>query len=199
MSRAGQSAGRRNSVHPYSLPASSGLFGRVSGKPQGSEREMVVQGHRLPLLRAIAPPPFTGRLTRRRSLGRATRRNPQADQRAGTARVHRPDPRRIGQWQGAGRGQVDARAGPDGPFVPVDCTTLTGTLFESQLFGHVHSAIPGARQTSTLGFFRRRRRHAVPRRNRRAGTARAGEAAALHPGAGRRSAGADGARAHRRA
>ena len=26
------------------------------------------------------------------------------------------------------------------PFIPVDCTTLTGQLFESQLFGHVKGA-----------------------------------------------------------
>jgi len=39
------------------------------------------------------------------------------------------------------------------PFVPVDCTTLGGTLFESQLFGHVRGAFTGA-QSSTLGFFR---------------------------------------------
>lgn len=38
-------------------------------------------------------------------------------------------------------------------FVPVDCTTLTGQLFESQLFGHVRGAFTGA-VDNTLGFFR---------------------------------------------
>jgi DNA-binding NtrC family response regulator len=38
-------------------------------------------------------------------------------------------------------------------FVPVDCTTLTGQLFESQLFGHVKGAFTGA-VDNTLGFFR---------------------------------------------
>ena len=41
----------------------------------------------------------------------------------------------------------------DKPFVPVDCTTLTGQLFESQLFGHVKGAFTGA-INNTLGFFR---------------------------------------------
>lgn len=41
----------------------------------------------------------------------------------------------------------------DKPFVPVDCTTLTGQLFESQLFGHVRGAFTGAIH-DTLGFFR---------------------------------------------
>ncbi len=41
----------------------------------------------------------------------------------------------------------------DNVFVPVDCTTLTGQLFESQLYGHVKGAFTGA-VSDTLGFFR---------------------------------------------
>jgi two-component system response regulator HydG len=41
----------------------------------------------------------------------------------------------------------------DKVFVPVDCTTLTGQLFESQLFGHVKGAFTGA-VDNTIGFFR---------------------------------------------
>jgi DNA-binding NtrC family response regulator len=41
----------------------------------------------------------------------------------------------------------------DRVFVPVDCTTLTGQLFESQLFGHTRGAFTTA-VDSTLGFFR---------------------------------------------
>ncbi len=41
----------------------------------------------------------------------------------------------------------------DAPFVPVDCTTLHGQLFESQLFGHVKGAFTGATYES-VGFFR---------------------------------------------
>jgi transcriptional regulator with PAS, ATPase and Fis domain len=41
----------------------------------------------------------------------------------------------------------------DKVFVPVDCTTLTGHLFESQLFGHAKGAFTGA-VDNTLGFFR---------------------------------------------
>jgi len=38
-------------------------------------------------------------------------------------------------------------------FVPVDCTALSGSIFESQLFGHVKGAFTGA-VSDTLGFFR---------------------------------------------
>jgi DNA-binding NtrC family response regulator len=49
---------------------------------------------------------------------------------------------------------IHARSGrSSGPFVPVDCTTLRDTLFESQLFGHTRGAFTGA-DRSTLGFFR---------------------------------------------
>jgi transcriptional regulator with PAS, ATPase and Fis domain len=41
----------------------------------------------------------------------------------------------------------------DKVFIPVDCTTLTGSLFESQLFGHVKGAFTGATD-NTMGFFR---------------------------------------------
>ncbi len=40
-----------------------------------------------------------------------------------------------------------------GPFVPVDCSTLPETLFESQMFGHVRGAFTGA-DFETLGFIR---------------------------------------------
>lgn len=41
----------------------------------------------------------------------------------------------------------------DKPFVPVDCSALTDTLFESQLFGHVRGAFTGAIRDA-LGFIR---------------------------------------------
>jgi DNA-binding NtrC family response regulator len=41
----------------------------------------------------------------------------------------------------------------DGPFVPVDCTSLTGELFASHLFGHVKGAFTGA-EHPRLGCFR---------------------------------------------
>jgi transcriptional regulator with PAS, ATPase and Fis domain len=41
----------------------------------------------------------------------------------------------------------------DKPFVPVDCTAFSETLFESQLFGHVRGAFTGAVR-DTLGFVR---------------------------------------------
>jgi transcriptional regulator with PAS, ATPase and Fis domain len=43
------------------------------------------------------------------------------------------------------------RAG--GPFIPVDCSSLSDNLFESQLFGHVRGAFTGA-VSDSLGFIR---------------------------------------------
>jgi two-component system response regulator HydG len=39
------------------------------------------------------------------------------------------------------------------PIIPIDCTGLHDSLFDSQLFGHVRGAFTGAQQ-ATLGFFR---------------------------------------------
>src|SRR5271170_5633049 len=41
----------------------------------------------------------------------------------------------------------------DKPFIPVDCSSLSDTLFESELFGHVKGAFTGASRDS-LGFIR---------------------------------------------
>jgi two-component system response regulator FlrC len=41
----------------------------------------------------------------------------------------------------------------DGPFIPVNCASITETLFESQFFGHVRGAFTGAEQ-SMKGFVR---------------------------------------------
>lgn len=50
--------------------------------------------------------------------------------------------------------QIHAMSGrADKIFVPVDCTALSGQIFESQLFGHTRGAFTGA-VTDTLGFFR---------------------------------------------
>src|SRR4051794_16958920 len=39
------------------------------------------------------------------------------------------------------------------PFVPVDCSSLSASLFESELFGHVKGSFTGATRDS-LGFVR---------------------------------------------
>lgn len=50
--------------------------------------------------------------------------------------------------------QIHARSDRAGnPFVPVDCSALSGSIFESQLFGHVKGSFTGAVR-DTLGFFR---------------------------------------------
>ncbi len=92
-----------------------------------------------------------------------------------------------------------------GPFVPVNCATVSPALIEAELFGHGS----GHRQGQERRRSQPRRparlrpgRHAVPRRDRRAAAAAAGHAAAgaggpAHPPGGQRTGDAGG-RAHRR-
>ena len=66
----------------------------------------------------------------------------------------------------------------DGPFIVFDCGAVPDELIESALFGHVRGAFTGAITDRPRRVRGGRRRHAVPRRDRRAGAGRAARAAA---------------------
>ena len=55
----------------------------------------------------------------------------------------------------------------DNPFVPVDCSTLVPTLFESELFGHVKGSFTGADSNKIGKFELSDGRHPVLRRDRK--------------------------------
>ncbi len=56
----------------------------------------------------------------------------------------------------------------DGPFIVFDCGAVPDEQIESALFGHVRGAFAGAVTDRRGAFEEARRRHAVPRRDRRA-------------------------------
>ena len=74
--------------------------------------------------------------------------------------------------------RLSGRGDAGGGMVDVDCASIGDGQMESELFGHEKGSVPGVLKRKTGGLRAGERRHAVPRRNRRARHRVAGQAAA---------------------
>ena len=127
-----------------------------------------------------------------RRLRRPCRRSSARSQKIAHHRHLRAHHRRDRHRQGADRARdpppLAARA--KGPFVTINCGAIPENLLESELFGHVQGRLHRRGRQQARQVPGGRRRHALPRRDRRDAAQPAGEAPARAAGAGRRHASA---------